>query len=78
MEIELSIFGAKAGYDDCTAKCPLLAQSGHLFALHMSASDPKRTSAGQPGMKNNYFLHYYSNERARAKGNGYEPKYCFA
>lgn len=64
MEIELSIFGAKAGYDDCTAE--------------MSAPGPKRTSAGQPGMKNNHFLLYYSNERARATGNGYEPEYCFA
>jgi hypothetical protein len=48
-----------------------------LCAAHV-ASDPKSTFAGQPGMKNNDFLLYYSNERARAKGNGYEPKYCFA
>ena len=55
------------------------AFGGKADTLFYSASfDPKPTLAGQPGMKNNHFLLYYSNERARAKGNGYEPKYCFA
>ena len=64
-------------YVDCGAECPLLAQSGHelvhrtcplsgvertsLFALHMSAYDPKRTCVGAKGKP-------WSPERGSDKG----------